>query len=98
MDRIVEEVFAVMGAAGYQTHWQEPAGFLDVFYSKLVPDTAGHRSSMLQDIAAGKRTEIDALNGVVIKLAQRHGLAVPYNHAVCNLIQFIESGRSPATS
>ena len=96
MDRIVEEVFTVMGAAGYQTHWTRPAGFLDAFYSKLVPDTAGHRSSMLQDIAAGKRTEIDALNGIVIKLAQRHSLAVPYNHAVCNLIQFIENREWPA--
>ena len=94
MDRIVEEVFAVMVAAGYRTHWQEPKQFLDIFYSRLVPDTAEHKSSTLQDIAAGKRTEIEALNGAVIQLAQKHDIAVPYNRAVYNLIQFLESGRS----
>jgi len=92
MDRIVEEVFAVMVAAGYRTHWQEPKQFLEVFYSRLVPDTAEHKSSTLQDIAAGKRTEIEALNGAVIRLAQKHRIAVPYNLAIYNLIKFLESG------
>ena len=94
MNRIVEEVFAVMLAAGYRTHWQKAQEFLDLFYERLVPDTAEHKSSMLQDIAAGKRTEIDALNGAVIRLADAHGLNVPYNHAVYNLIKFIEGSRS----
>ncbi len=94
MNEIVEEVFAVMLAAGYRTHWQKAEEFLDVFYERLVPDTAEHKSSMLQDIAAGKRTEIDALNGAVIRLADAHGLDVPYNHAVYNLIKFIEGGRN----
>jgi len=93
MGRIVEEVFAVMVAAGYQTHWRAPKQFLDVFYGRLVPDTAKHKSSMLQDIIAGKRTEIDALNGAVIQLAQEHGVPVPSNLAVYNLIRFLESPR-----
>ncbi|MGE5296708.1 MAG: ketopantoate reductase family protein, partial [Solirubrobacterales bacterium] len=96
MSQIVSEVFAVMSAAGYRTHWRQPEEFLKVFYGKLVPDTAGHRSSMLQDISAGKRTEIDALNGQVLKLANRYGLDVPYNRAVHNLIRFIESNAWPA--
>ncbi len=94
MDQIVEEVFAVMVAAGYRTHWQEPKQFLEVFYGRLVPDTAEHKSSTLQDIAAGKRTEIEALNGAVIQLAQKHGIGVPYNLAVYNLIKFLETGRN----
>ncbi len=91
MDRIAEEVFAVMTAAGYQTHWRKPAEFLNAFYNRLVPDTAEHKSSMLQDIAAGKRTEIDALNGAVIALAQEHGIATPHNLAVYHLIKFLET-------
>ncbi len=98
MDRLVEEVFAVMIAAGYRTHWQEPKQFLEIFYDRLVPDTAEHKSSTLQDLAAGKQTEIEALNGAVIQLAREHGIAVPYNLAIYNLIKFLESGRSPATS
>ncbi len=96
MRHVVEEVFAVMDKAGYRTHWRRAAEFLDVFYAKLLPDTAGHKSSMLQDITAGKRTEIDALNGVVVRLARQHGIAVPYNDTLCNLIQFIESREWPA--
>jgi 2-dehydropantoate 2-reductase len=94
MDRIVAEVFAVLTAAGYRTHWQGPRQFLEVFYARLVPDTAEHKSSTLQDLTAGKRTEIEALNGAVIQLAQKHGIPVPYNLAVYNLIKFLESSRS----
>jgi 2-dehydropantoate 2-reductase len=97
MDRIVEEVFAVMLAAGYTTHWPTSAEFLAAFYGHLVPDTAEHKSSMLQDITAGKRTEIDALTGAVISLAAQHSRAVPYNHAIYQLVRFIESRRGAGT-
>lgn len=88
---IVQEVFAVMTSAGYQTHFQTPEAFLDVFYSMLVPDTAQHRSSTLQDIKAGKRTEIDALNGAVIELAKKHGVDAPYNSVAYHLVKFLEA-------
>ena len=91
MNSIIEEVFEVMTAGGYETHWETARGFMRAFYDKLVPDTAEHESSMLQDIAAGKRTEIEALNGAVIRLADEHGITVPYNHTVYDLIKFIES-------
>jgi len=91
MNSIIDEVFAVMKAAGWQTHWETPEGFRDAFYSQLVPDTAEHESSMLQDILASKRTEIDALNGAVIRLADEAALATPHNRAVYNLIKFVES-------
>ncbi|MCE5186359.1 MAG: ketopantoate reductase family protein [Planctomycetaceae bacterium] len=87
MDNIIKEVFAVMQKAGFQTHWQNADDFLKIFYARLVPDTAGHRSSMLQDITAGKRTEIDALNGAVIRLADAHHIDVPYNHCVYEAIR-----------
>ncbi len=90
MGRIVKEVFAVMAASGYSTHWQNACDFLRVFYDRLVPDTAEHKSSMLQDITAGKRTEIDALNGAVIHLAGECGIDTPYNRAVYHLIKFLE--------
>ncbi len=91
MDKIVEEVFEVMAASDYKTHWQTAQDFLAVFYERLVPDTAEHESSMLQDLTAGKRTEIDALNGAVIRLANERGLQVPYNGAVYRLIKFLET-------
>ena len=90
MNHIVQEVFTVMTSAGYETPFQTPKAFLDVFYSKLVPDTAQHKSSMLQDIKAGKQTEIDALNGAVIELAKIYGIDVPYNSIAYNLVKFLE--------
>jgi len=94
MDGIIKEVFAVLAAVGYSTHWKTPADFIEVFYDKLVPDTAEHKSSTLQDILAKKPTEIDALNGAVIELANRHEIAVPYNLAVYNMVKFIEAKAS----
>ena len=62
-----------------------------MFYDKLVPDTALHKSSTLQDLAAKKKTEIDALNGAVINLAQKHKIDVPYNSVVYNIVKFLET-------
>jgi 2-dehydropantoate 2-reductase len=90
MNGIVNEAFNVMTAAGYKTHWPTSEDFLEVFYNKLVPDTAEHKSSTLQDIMAKKRTEIDALNGAVIKLAEKYNINVPYNLVIYNLIKFVE--------
>jgi len=91
MNGIVEETFNVMTIAGYETHWRKAKDFLVAFYEKLVPDTAEHKSSTLQDIVAKKRTEIDALNGAVIKLADKFTVDVPYNSVVYNIVKFIEA-------
>jgi len=91
MRAVIEEVFDVMDATGLQTHWRKADDFIEVFYGRLVPDTAGHRSSMLQDIAAGKKTEIDALNGAVIALAGEHHIRVPYNSVLYNMVKFAEA-------
>jgi 2-dehydropantoate 2-reductase len=91
MDSIVEEVFTVMKKAGYETHWESAKDFLKVFYGRLVPDTAEHKSSTLQDIIAKKPTEIEALNGAVIKLAEEFDIPVPCNFVVYNIIKFIEA-------
>jgi 2-dehydropantoate 2-reductase len=91
MDRICEEIFRVLAVSGYKTHWGEARDFLKVFYDKLVPDTAKHRSSTLQDIRAKKKTEIEALNGAIVKLAEKYNIDVPYNNTIYNMIKFIEA-------
>ena len=94
MNGIIEEVFDVMIKAGYETHCKSATDFLDIFYSKLVPSTAAHKSSTLQDIEAKKPTEIEALNGAVIKLAKKFEISVPCNSVVYNVIKFIEKKNS----
>jgi 2-dehydropantoate 2-reductase len=92
MNHVSEEVFTVMTKAGYHTHWKSAEGFLKVFYDKLVPATADHKSSTLQDIASGKKTEIDALTGEVLALADKFNIDVHYNRAIFSMIKFL-SGR-----
>ena len=91
MNDIAREVFRVMQAEGYATHWDTLEGFLDTFYKHQLPATYGHIPSMLQDLRAGKRTEIGALNGAVMQLGHQHGVPVPYNTMVDHMIRFAES-------
>ena len=88
MDAVVEEAFAVMAAEGHRTHWPDAEGYLRSFYADMVPPTATHEPSMLQDLRAGRRTEIDALNGAVVALGARQGIEVPVNAALCALVRF----------
>jgi 2-dehydropantoate 2-reductase len=94
MNRITAEVFAVMSAAGFKTHWVTSDDFLKVFYDKLVPDTAKHKSSTLQDIAAGRKTEIEALTGAVLSLAEKNRIEVPCNRSIYAIIKFVEARRT----
>src|SRR5262249_12941080 len=48
-------------------------------------------SSTAQDLARGKRTEIDDLNGYVVRRGQALGVATPVNHALWALVRLIES-------
>jgi 2-dehydropantoate 2-reductase len=50
------------------------------------------RSSMADDFAAGRPTEIDHLNGEVVRLAHRHGRRAPVNEMIVNLVRQHELG------
>ncbi|HBO45272.1 MAG TPA: 2-dehydropantoate 2-reductase [Planctomycetaceae bacterium] len=91
MNAIAEETFAVMRAAGFRTHWDDAAGFLRDFHGQMVPATHAHRSSMLQDLKAGRRTEIDAMSGAAVELGERFGVATPFNRIMRDLVRFKES-------
>ncbi|HOW42740.1 MAG TPA: 2-dehydropantoate 2-reductase [Candidatus Omnitrophota bacterium] len=56
--------------------------------------TADNMSSMLQDVLHAKRTEIDAINGVVVRFGQELGVTVPVNSTLVDLIKTIESSYS----
>ena len=58
----------------------------------VLPRGAAHRSSMLQDVEAGRRTEIDYLNGAVVRMGKLLGVSTPYNDVISNLICAKENG------
>ena len=91
MENIAHEVYAVMTSAGYATHWESAEDYIDTFYKHQLPPTYSHEPSMLQDIRAGKRTEIDALNGAVVALGKQHNVPTPTNTTITRMIQFMEA-------
>lgn len=91
MDAIIDEIFRVAQARKIALNWKSAAAYRDHFYSRLVPPTAKHYPSMYYDVKAGKRLEIDALNGAVVKLAQEKGIAVPVNETITNIIKAKEA-------
>jgi len=52
--------------------------------------TARNRSSMLQDVLAGRPTEIESLTGALLRLAHRHRIAVPTHVAFRRLVHLLE--------
>jgi 2-dehydropantoate 2-reductase len=60
-------------------------------YAELAPDVG---TSMLWDRLAGRRTEIDLLNGAVVRAADRHSIPVPLNRTMLTLLSAID--RKPA--
>jgi 2-dehydropantoate 2-reductase len=55
------------------------------------PDVAyDHKASMLQDVEARRETEIDFLNGGVVRFGREHGVPTPLNDAVTALIKGVE--------
>jgi 2-dehydropantoate 2-reductase len=87
---VVDEIFAVMEAAGHCTWWETSDDYFKVLTEDLLPPAAQHISSTLQDLTAGKKTEIDALTGEVVRLGERHGVPVPVNRTVLDMIGFLE--------
>ncbi len=60
----------------------------------LAGQMSGTRSSTAQDMARGKKTEIDALNGYIAKEGERVGVPVPVNHALYALVKLWEQSIS----
>lgn len=90
MNNIIKEIFLVMGKAGYETEWDSAEEYLSVFFNSLIPATAKHEASTLQDIKAKKKTEIEALNGAVVKLGKQYSMDVSFNRMVYEMIKFKE--------
>jgi 2-dehydropantoate 2-reductase len=87
LEEVVREIFVVLAAAGERVAWPNAAAYLETFYSQLIPPTAAHESSMLQDLRAGRPTEIEALCGAVERLASEHDVATPVVSALAELVR-----------
>lgn len=91
MNKIICELFDLLKARNIPMFWSDAQTYLTDFYNNLIPPTVAHHASMLQDIQKGRRTEIEALNGAAVKLAQESGVAVPVNEVVVAMVKAKES-------
>ena len=53
--------------------------------------TADNRCSMLQDLEAGRPTEIEYLNGAIVRVAEARAVAAPANRAVASLVRQVSA-------
>lgn len=87
MHRLMAEAGAVAAARGYE--FDVDATF-ETLRDALADST--HTSSMLQDVEAGRPTEIEDVNGAVVTFGRAEGVDVPYNETVTALVRGLERG------
>jgi 2-dehydropantoate 2-reductase len=86
MSAVISEVLAVAKSRGIDMGFPTVAAYEEVFYGKLLPPTYAHHSSTLQDLKSGKKTEIEALNGAIVRLGKEKGVPAPVNWTLTQLI------------
>ncbi len=90
-DKVLDEALAVTAAKGIALAGDEvKAGIRHTAHYRF------NRPSMLQHVIAGRRTEIDAINGALIREARQLGIATPYNEALVALLKGVEIARERA--
>jgi 2-dehydropantoate 2-reductase len=88
VDAVAAEAVAVARAQGYDIDRRER---LDRIHTVLAGAGKG-KASMLQDVEACRKTEVEVVNGAVVRAAERAGIDVPLNRAMVALIGGLERG------
>ena len=78
-----DEVAAVCRAQGHV----KIAAALPRITAAVIQATSGNRSSMLQDMDAGRLTEIDYITGYLLEVADQHSIDIPLNRALFEAIK-----------
>jgi 2-dehydropantoate 2-reductase len=87
VSRLVDEAKAVAAAQGIVLD-ADPEELID---HAAKPEVAyDHKASMLQDVEARRETEIDYLNGGIVRAGREHGVPSPLNEAIWALVKGME--------
>jgi 2-dehydropantoate 2-reductase len=84
---LVEEGVRVANASGIAIAAQPIHDLTHV----SVTDHADHEASMLQDVKAGRRTEVDAINGAIVAAAKAAGIEAPLTETLWRLVKLEEA-------
>lgn len=92
MDQVTDEIAAVAAADGVPVT-REALGEAVRNIARIMPQAL---SSTAQDLLAGRRTEIDDLNGFVVRRGRALGVATPVNETLRALVKFVETEKARA--
>jgi len=90
-DRVMDEIMAVVHAKGIKLPDGDPRKKI-----KAHCRLRYNKPSMMQHVEQGRQTEIDALNGALVREAKALGIPVPYNEAVVAFVKGVEKSRRQA--
>jgi 2-dehydropantoate 2-reductase len=88
MDRAVAEAIQVANGCGIQLQLPEEIERVRA----VCNSTSANISSMLQDVQRQKKTEIDQINGAVVRMAASLGMTSPVNEVLTALVRGLEAG------
>ncbi len=80
------EVVAISAGAGVGLSPEDVERVFPIL-AKLAP---GGKTSMLQDVEAGRKTEVEIFAGAVVELGRRHGVATPVNEVLGEMLVAVE--------
>ena len=86
VDALVKECINVARANEINLGWDYYTQAME--YMRSAGD---HKPSMLMDIEANRRTEVDFINGKFVRYGERVGMPTPYNKALWSLVKGLES-------
>jgi 2-dehydropantoate 2-reductase len=87
---VADETAAVAAALGIRLPYADAAERV----RQHCRDVGSSKPSMLQDMERGRPTEIDAINGAVVREGTRVGVPTPYNRALLHLVRAREEVRA----
>jgi 2-dehydropantoate 2-reductase len=85
--RCAQEAFDVARTLGVSLGFDDVSSYVRDFGLKI----SGARSSTLLDLMAGRRSEIDFINGGVARTGHQIGVATPFNEAITALVKSREA-------
>jgi 2-dehydropantoate 2-reductase len=90
IDPIIDEIIKVAEVEGIELNKKY---ITETIIAALNPSMSGsHLSSMYQDIQRGEPTEIEFLNGALLKKGEHNQFSMPYNQILYHLIKMLEKG------
>lgn len=83
---VAQETTAVASALGVAMPYTDPVARV----MEVAAGAGDAKASMLQDIEAGRRTEVDQINGAIVAAGERAGVPTPFNRALTLLVHMVE--------